>query len=134
VRFRALTAGEPQVTLAGVRARDAANHEVEVATAVLGIPAPLPTVTQLSRVYPNPSRGSTTIAFSLAETGPVSVVVYGVDGRAVRTMARGSWEPGDYRLTWDGRDDQGHAMSAGIYFVQLTTERGRFTKRVTYLR
>jgi hypothetical protein len=134
VRFRAVAAGEPQVTLAEVKARDAVNHEVEVATAVLGTPAPLPTVTQLSPAFPNPFRGSTTIAFSLMEAGPVRVTVFGVDGRKVRTLTNGLWEAGFHRLAWDGRGDDGRTMSAGIYFVQLTTNQGRFTKRITGLR
>jgi hypothetical protein len=133
LRFRAFAAGTPEVRLASLEARDAANRKVEVATSVTHRAA-LPTVTMLASARPNPFRGSTTIEFSVARSSPGSVSVFGVDGRRVRTLASGPWEPGVYRLEWDGRDDQGHATSAGIYFVQLTTPDGRFTKSLVSLK
>jgi hypothetical protein len=134
VRFRALAAGDPQLALGAVVARDAANQKVDLETAVLRVEPKLPTVTALSMPYPNPFRGASTIGFSLAQAEPVTVGVYGVDGRLVRTLASGRWEPGVYRLEWNGRDEQGNPMSTGIYFVQMTTGHGRFAKKITYLR
>jgi flagellar hook assembly protein FlgD len=52
----------------------------------------------------------------------------------VRTLARGECEPGEYTLTWDGRDERGQPMAAGIYYVRLVTAHDRFTHMVTYLK
>ena len=134
VRFRALAACRPRVALASVRARDAANQNVAITTGVLSSQPVLPGVTLLAPAFPNPFRGSASVAFSLARSGPVTVAVYGVDGRLVRTLANGPREPGSYRLEWDGRDNAGQAMSAGVYFVQMVTPDGRQTKRISYLR
>jgi hypothetical protein len=133
LRFRALAAGSPRVAVATLQARDASNEPVELASSVLEAKPSLPAVTTLAAVFPNPFQGSTAIGFSLREPGPVTLAVFGVDGRRVRTLASGHWEAGIHRLGWDGRDDQGHPASAGVYFVQLTTAQGRFTKRISRL-
>jgi hypothetical protein len=134
VRFRALAAGAPRVEIAKLLARDGSNRPVEVATGVRVTAVPRATVTALEGAYPNPFADATTIVFSLVETGPVSLVVYGVDGRAVRTLANGSWEPGTYRLPWDGRDDQGRAVATGIYYVQFVAPGRRATRSVMHVR
>jgi hypothetical protein len=52
----------------------------------------------------------------------------------VRTIVRDVRGPGEYEETWDGRDDGGQGTAAGVYYVRLVTEQGRFVRRVTYLR
>jgi hypothetical protein len=134
VHFRALKAGAPGVTVASLTARDAGNGDVDVASSVdKALPA-VPAVTMLAPAFPNPFRGETNVEFSLAKPGPVTITVFAVDGRRVRTIADGRWEAGVYRLKWDGHDDEGHAASAGVYFLQMATPSGRFTKRITNLR
>ncbi len=133
VTFRALAAGDPKIRLASVDARDARNRPVSLATS-LRVPRALPTVTQLAPAAPNPFREATAIAFSLAQGGPVELAVFSVDGRRVRTLVRESREPGEYRVTWDGRDERGHAMSAGVYYVRLRAAQRGFTRTLTYLR
>jgi len=94
----------------------------------------LPTVTRLGLAKPNPFRQTLAIAFSLAVRGNVDLTLYSVDGRRVRTLAQGEREPGEYSLVWDGRDDGGRAVSAGVYYVHFVTPAGRFTRTVTYLK
>jgi hypothetical protein len=134
VGLRVKAAGAAGLTLKGVDARDGANRKL----ALGGTPGPVvprgPAVTQLGRARPNPFGQTVSIGFSVAEGGPVEVALYGVDGRCVRTLARGVREPGEYTLEWDGRDDRGVPASVGIYYVRLVTAHGRFTRSVTYLR
>jgi serine protease AprX len=120
--------------MATLLARDASNGTVEMASSVQRNAPAIPTVTMLAPAFPNPFSGATTIAFSLSRGGPVSIDVFGIDGRRVRSLASGRWEPGVYRLDWDGRDDAGHVTAAGVYFVHMSTPAGRFTKRITNLR
>lgn len=75
------------------------------------------------RVWPNPARpGPVTIDFRVPGVGPAKtaadVAVYGVDGKRVRQLFRGTWANGMGRLEWDGRDDDGHRVAAGHYFVR----------------
>jgi hypothetical protein len=93
-----------------------------------------PTVTLLRPAAPNPFRQSAALAFSVARGGPVALAIYAVDGRRVRTLVDESREPGEYRTTWDGRDDGGKPMSAGVYYAQLKTVDRVLTRGIAYLR
>jgi flagellar hook assembly protein FlgD len=64
----------------------------------------------------------------------VELAIYSVDGRRVRTLARGAMDVGEYRMTWDGRDDNGVPVSAGMFFARLSAPQGQFTKSLVYLR
>ena len=105
-----------------------------LASGVVGVGTPRATSTMLAGAYPNPFESSTTISFRLAQAGQVSLAVYGVDGRKVRTLASGRWEAGVHPVRWDGRDGDGRSTAAGIYFVRLTTAQGSFTRRIASLR
>jgi flagellar hook assembly protein FlgD len=91
-------------------------------------------VTKLDPARPNPFAQTVTLSLSLAQAGPADLVVYSVSGRRVRTLARGAREPGVYDFEWDGRDDAGSAVAAGIYYVHLITAGREFTRKVTFLR
>jgi len=54
--------------------------------------------------------------------------VFAVNGRRVRTLTSGFREVGIHRLRWDGADDQGARVRAGVYFARLTTVDGRYTQ------
>jgi hypothetical protein len=133
VTFRALKIGDPKIRVAATIARDPQNHAVSLTTSEKTVKV-IPTVTQLAFAMPNPFRETATLAFSLAQAGPVELAVYSVDGRRVRTLVRESREPGEYRVTWDGRDDQGNPMSAGIYYAQMKAAQRGFTRKLTYLK
>jgi uncharacterized repeat protein (TIGR01451 family) len=131
VSFRVLAAGDPHLRLASVDGRDAQNEKVVLG--VTTVPA-LPTVTQLAPAQPNPFSQTATLRFSLAQAGPADLVIYSVSGRQVRVLSHGVREPGEYSVEWDGRDDGGSAVAAGVYYVRLTTAQGRFTRPAIYLR
>ena len=82
---------------------------------------------------PNPFRGSATIRFSLAKEGPVEIVIYDVTGRRVRTLHDGKAPVGESTMIWDGTDDAGHRVGSGIFWVELSTEGYRSTKRLVTL-
>lgn len=73
---------------------------------------------------PNPSRGPTAFAWTLAEPADTRLVVTDVAGRTVRELARGPRAAGLATATWDGRDARGERLPAGLYFARLTVERG----------
>jgi hypothetical protein len=133
VTFRALRAGDPKIRLASANARDPRNRKVSLVLSESAVKLP-PSVTQLAPASPNPFRQSATLAFSLAQSGPVELAVFSVDGRRVRTLVRESREPGEYRVNWDGRDDRGNPMSAGVYYARLKAAQRGFTRTLTYLR
>jgi hypothetical protein len=134
VTFRTLAGGDPKFAVAATDGRDVRNQKVTVASAVKVQAAVVPLVTELAFARPNPFSQTATLSFSLSQGGPVELVIYSVGGRRVRTLAHEVREPGKYELVWDGRDDGGSAMPAGVYYAHLVTAQGRFHRTVTYLK
>ncbi len=83
---------------------------------------------------PNPFAARTVIDFSLPSSGEVRVDVYDVAGRRVRTLLRSERGAGTHQVAWDGRDDAGSRMAAGVYLYRLEAEGVSETRRVTLLR
>jgi hypothetical protein len=73
------------------------------------------------RVWPNPARGPSRIAFDLPAAALVSVRVFDVQGRAVRELQRTRLPAGEHAVTWDGTDPAGHPSPSGVYFVRVET-------------
>ncbi len=92
-----------------------------------------PTLT-LAPATPNPFNPQTTIAYAVAQAGPVSLVVYDLAGRRVATLVDEARPAGPGSVVWDGRDDAGRAMPAGIYAVRLATPTGTRVQKVTMLK
>lgn len=88
---------------------------VHTATSVATPPGPWPGL-QLEPGYPNPFDRETTIPYALPTPMPVSIDVYDVRGRRVRTLAAGHRAAGRHVVTWDGTDDEERRVAAGIYF------------------
>jgi hypothetical protein len=94
-----------------------------------------PAVFELAQNWPNPFRHATAIRFGVpAGGGTVRLRVFDVTGRRVRTLVDGETGPGWQTVTWDGRDEGGTHVAAGIYFCVLETPTGRHDMRMTALR
>jgi len=89
----------------------------------------------LAASYPNPFRARTTLSFTLDEghTESVSLSVYDVRGRLIRTLHDAPAGAGEYSFTWDGADQAGRRLGAGIYFYRLRTSQGAFTRKLVLL-
>ncbi|MFC1572348.1 FlgD immunoglobulin-like domain containing protein [Candidatus Eisenbacteria bacterium] len=88
----------------------------------------------LSQSMPNPSRGQTSIRFGVGTTAPVSLRVFNIQGRLVRTLVHDVREPGQYAVFWDGRDDSGTPTGAGTYFYRLQVAGFKTEKKLLFLR
>ncbi len=74
------------------------------------------------------------LVFGIAETGPVDLKIYGVDGRLVRTVLSRKLVPGRYSEIWDGTDNRGMQVASGVYFVQLVASDRSESGRITLLK
>ena len=98
-------------------------------------PAPVPPAgLRLAAPWPNPSAGATSLAFDLPGSTTGTLTVHDVAGRVVATLASGSMGAGTHRVTWNGADAGGHAVSPGLYFVRLRTALGEASVRLAVTR
>ncbi|MFH1700039.1 MAG: T9SS type A sorting domain-containing protein [Candidatus Zixiibacteriota bacterium] len=81
----------------------------------------LPGTLYLSQNYPNPFNPTTTIQFGLPEQLMVSLEVFNVLGQRIKTLHSGIMPAGEKEITFDGKNEQGHSLSSGIYFYRLKT-------------
>ncbi|MFH1866179.1 MAG: FlgD immunoglobulin-like domain containing protein, partial [Candidatus Eisenbacteria bacterium] len=75
----------------------------------------------LGHARPNPFNPATVIEYSVAADSHVTLRVYDLTGRVVRTLVDGPVEPGDQVVTWDGTTDAGQRAASGVYFVKMET-------------
>ena len=74
----------------------------------------------LAQSYPNPFRQSTTIDYTVEQAGPVTLEIYDLLGRRIRTLVEAAQHPpGPHRAVWDGHDASGTPVSSGAYFYRL---------------
>jgi hypothetical protein len=90
--------------------------------------------TELEQNYPNPFNPSTTIRFTLAAPQHVSVGIYDVSGRLVRTLISEVLPAGMHVVVWDGRDDSMAGAASGVYFCRIEAAEGVRTKKLVLVR
>ncbi len=97
----------------------------------LGQILPGSTAVLLQQNAPNPFNPRTTISFELEQSQRVSLRVFDLAGRLVRTLVdKEALEPRRYRREWNGRNEAGQLMAAGVYFYRLDTDRTSETRRM----
>jgi hypothetical protein len=93
-----------------------------------------PSVARLSMSpSPNPFSRTTNIFFSLPATGKVSLDVYDVEGRLVRTIVEGVLPAGNHSATWEGTTNGGQSLAPGTYMSVLTLGDTRIVRKLTLL-
>ena len=69
--------------------------------------------------YPNPFNPATTIRYELERPGVVTLRIYDVAGREVRTLINAGQTAGTHSTIWDGKDNSGRLAASGAYIVRL---------------
>ena len=106
----------------------------EQMTAVQTSAAARPARHRLGDSYPNPFNPAVVIPLDLAtDAAEVSLTVYDVLGRRVRQVWQGPLGAGSHRFTWDGRDEQGKGVAAGVYIYQVEMNGQTEAKKTTKL-
>lgn len=85
---------------------------------------PVPKTVFMAAIQPNPARESVRLRFGLHRDAVVSIGVYDLSGRLVRTLARSRYVAGEHALSWDLLDAEGAAVPGGVFFVRMSTKEG----------
>ncbi len=78
-----------------------------------------PALFSISKLYPQPFSSMVTIEYTVPRESSVSLRVYDVCGRLVKTIINKKHSPGIYRAKWDGKTKYGNKGAAGVYFCRL---------------
>ncbi len=93
----------------------------------------LPLTHALLSNHPNPFTTTTQIAFTLPRAEHVRLEIYNTLGQRVRTLSAENFPRGRHERTWNGRDDIGRLVPAGLYFCRVQTERFQRVRRLLLL-
>jgi len=125
-----------------VRAKDAedqwsgySNREVAIVNSPVGIDDPaIPLKLALAQNYPNPFNPQTSISCTIPQGGYVKLEVYNILGSKIRTLVNGDMDAGQHTIIFDGADDSGNSVAAGVYFYRLKTDGGTLTRKMVLIK
>jgi predicted outer membrane repeat protein len=90
--------------------------------------------TALHPCHPNPFNPKTTVDFSLERPGLVRILIHDLRGQLVRVLVDEAFATGRHQQEWSGLDNTGRRVPSGVYFVTLSTENYRETRRMALLK
>lgn len=85
---------------------------------------------EIRQNYPNPFTDFTTIYYSLSQPQKVEISIYNSVGQKIKTLINAEQKVGDFNIRWNGTNDQGAALSKGIYLVSVSGANGRIVKKI----
>ena len=84
--------------------------------------------------YPNPFNPSTTIRYDLPHPENVRLEIFNVRGQIIKTLVNEPQEAGRHGVIWHGTDNNGRAVTSGVYFYRLTTDSVSEIRRMLLLK
>ena len=93
-----------------------------------------PLVTSLKGNYPNPFNPETTISYSVKDNSPVSIDIFNVKGQKVRRLVNEVKNAGNHTVIWNGTDDNGRAVSSGVYYFKMNAGKFSSTKKMIMMK
>ena len=125
------TGGNPVANLRGLYVYE---YGASGAVGIVDRSSESPMTYSLHQNYPNPFNPVTNIAFDIPKATHVSLKIYDLLGRNVRTLLNEQKSPASYVAVWDGRDNRGSKVSSAVYFYRLETEHFTTTKKMLLLK
>lgn len=98
------------------------------------VTAPKPDRYSLTSNFPNPFNSLTSFKYEIPAATYVTIEVYNVLGKKVKTLVDAFKEPGIYTVFWDGRDDAGQNVVSGVYFYHMATANYNMTHKMIVVR
>ena len=89
---------------------------------------------QLNANYPNPFNPSTTITYSLGNSGFTTIKIYNLLGKEIRTLFNGQQTNGRHSIVWNGQDDSGSSVSSGVYVLRIQSGDFKQSIKMTLLK
>jgi hypothetical protein len=116
------------------RLKVVAGSESYVSSTTKEILAVLPKEFKLAQNYPNPFNPNTIIEYALPRPAKVSLRIYDLLGREIRTLHDGWQDIGYHQVNWNGTDRRGISLASGIYFAVFQADKTIRTKKMVLLK
>ena len=115
--------------------KDTVDLQLTVETANVGLDqSTIPLVFSLGQNYPNPFNPITQIRYGLPKDAMVNITLYDIMGRTIRTLVKSRQTAGYRSIQWNGTNDKGKNVSAGMYFYTIHAGEFRQTKKMVLLK
>lgn len=120
----------PGATMTGETPDYITPEELDVAEQ----PTTSPSGNTLKQNRPNPFGDATRIDYSITEAGVVNLTIFNLSGTRIRELIAAFVQPGSYTVEWNGKDDDGNDMPAGLYLYILREDNRQITKKMIRFR
>ena len=82
----------------------------------------VPISSKLHPAYPNPFNNAIVIPFDIHIRGKVSITISNILGQKVKSFNYNSYEPGTYRIRWNGLNENNMSVSGGVYIISFNSQ------------
>ncbi len=89
---------------------------------------------KLFQNYPNPFNPATVISYQLPQASFVTINIYNVLGKTVKTLVSQNQSSGHYQISWNGDDEFGNKVATGIYLYRIQSDNFIATKKMMLLK
>jgi hypothetical protein len=132
-----LAASEVQTYFYYLEATDVMGVKFQSHT--LRVDQPIPEKFALLQNYPNPYNPETWMPYMLSSDANVTITIYDVTGRTVKTLSLGERRAGMYvskarAAYWDGKNETGERVGSGVYFYAIEAGKFREIKRMLVIK
>ncbi|RMG37950.1 MAG: T9SS C-terminal target domain-containing protein, partial [Methanobacteriota archaeon] len=97
-------------------------------------PTPIPETFEVSQNYPNPFNPETHIRYGLPEPAKVTIDIFNILGQRVYHHQTALLPAGFHTFIWKGRSDQGHPLSSGVYFYQISDGKHSIIRKMVLMK
>ena len=88
----------------------------------------------LHQNYPNPFNPETMIQFDVPIGIDLTLSIYDILGRRVKTLVKDNLDIGSYNVKWDGSSDMGEMLPSGMYFYELHSSKFHSVKKLIFVK
>jgi len=114
-----LPTGDYEYTVIGLYTNGSTNMLAIEVNIPLQTDLPESYITNLKGNYPNPFNPETKIIYSISSKERVIIDIFNIRGQHIRTVTEEIQNPGEYTVSWDGKDKNGINVSSGIFFYRM---------------
>ena len=84
--------------------------------------------------YPNPFNPTTTISYTISQSGNVEITIFNVTGQLIKTIQKKHDSAGSYSTEWDGKNNQGISVATGLYIYQAKFGNSLLAKKMLIIK